>query len=163
MTLDAVIQEIINSYADDWSIFEWGPFYRNHFEVELDAHGSLFALRTNVSISIACGAYKDRSWEEEWHKVFPDPKASARYVDILWNAAPIHREIGISVDGARCLLPMPRKQASQVALREVEFFERVNDLTGGTRTGRVGHGVRGYLSQANIEIVDETWPRPGRG
>ena len=118
MTLYEVRQHIKSSRSDMWNVLPGFPLpdrlrrrtTTSGPEFEADNYDHLAVYMPVVSLSIAWGLTDDDDFTEEWHQNFADKKARGVWLDILWNGAPIDRQAGVVVDGAKCTLPRPKRE-----------------------------------------------------
>jgi hypothetical protein len=96
-------------------------------------------------------------FNEEWATSFPDPEASAHFLDFFYHGTLVERQVYVNVD-ARCNLPMPRKEfdgegaetelkALTITPWQESFFRTLNALETtvdyDSYLGRAGFEVRG--------------------
>jgi hypothetical protein len=114
-------------------------------------HNEFLTLKNDLSISIAIGRLHLSDFDEPWVKGFPDPHASTSWIDLRWNGLPIQRLLGVHVDGARCMLPLPVLTTMEVPKGKSDFFELIDSI--------VGHDdYRRYFSQSGMTTTSEPWP-----
>ena len=122
MRHDEIRSRVMGTDADDWhQIVCWGgggPSYLNSFGVwttsdgqmgfEIESHSNLAVLREDVDLKIAWGLNTDRdgSLTFPWQNNFADNKVTKMFIDILWRDSLVDREVVVSVDGGRALLPL---------------------------------------------------------
>lgn len=119
--------------------------------VEVAGHHSLYTLRTNLSIAIAVGLPHRDDFADAWVKGFPDTKARSHFIDLLWCGRPIHRLIGVAVDGGRATLPLPIGDTLEVPKRAATFFKLLDGISG-------GDVFADYFKMAGFSPVDVAWP-----
>lgn len=62
-------------------------------------------------------------FREEWANRHPDPHATGYWCDIYYGATHVARNILVSVDGGRALLPLPRQRGIDGRINEVLPFD----------------------------------------
>jgi len=175
MNLQEYASSIIDSTKGDWNIitcwgFSAGPSYLARSSVwttgkgefsnmEVESQGMVASLKTNLSISIAWGITSNPDFKEDWANMFDDPSASSHIIDFFYNGSLVFRDIYVSVDGARCSLPLPDRDFDDKThkvrrhtvpkdkysfFRMFDGFEQVSDFDG-------------YFDRAGFEIVDSPW------
>jgi len=125
--LDALVQTILASRADHWqNVDAGGNTYLDSFSegmrwtkegeeirwLEHDGHHTRVVCKPNVAIGMAWGMDReggDGSFFEDWVEHFPDPAASAAWLDLLYNGQPVDRRLYVVVDGGRCKIPLPEQ------------------------------------------------------
>jgi hypothetical protein len=173
MTLDEYKRLILSASVDDWNnIGCWGagagPSFRDSLSVwtkgsgefdniEIDSHGEVFSLKTDLLVSVACGITHNDDFIEDWANSFPDKKASSSFVDFFYCNQLVYRDIYVSVDGGRCRIPLPdmkfnssthKVELLTVPIEKYEFFKLLN----GT-----GSDYESYFQRTNIKAVNEPW------
>lgn len=63
------------------------------------------------------------NFQEEWANRHPDPHATGYWCDIYYAATHVSRNILVSVDGGRAMLPLPRQRGIDGKLTEVLPFD----------------------------------------
>ncbi|MBI3300931.1 MAG: hypothetical protein HYZ72_02475 [Deltaproteobacteria bacterium] len=175
MTLREYASRILASNHDDWTVnscwgFGSGPSYLDQIAVwttgtgkfsniEVHSHSVVASLKTDLSISLAWGFPHNPEFKEPWANKFPDSSASSAFVDFFYNGVLVFRDIYVSVDGGRCMIPLPDrefdKETHQVRrlivprgkysfFRLLDSFEKVSDFNS-------------YFEGTGIEIVDTPW------
>jgi hypothetical protein len=73
-------------------------------------------------------------FREPWANNFPDPSATGYWCDLFYGSTHVARYILVAVDGARALLPIPKRGLSGKRPNEVTPFEhqvaRIHDTLG---------------------------------
>lgn len=172
MNFKDYIKTILSSSAADWNRFEcWGsgsgPSYRNRFvatthhtpgptpryELNVESHSSVAALRSNLSITIAWGLTVNDHFREPWLSSFADQDAASSWVDCFYNGGLVFREAYVTVDGGRAHLPLPedRNGTLVVPAEYADLCRLVDSLH--PRTSEFDH----YLQRAQIQIIQEPW------
>lgn len=124
MHLDDLRRTVAASAPGEWEVFVCGgygagpSFLERHgiatsgddgWMLDVDAHYLRAAYKPNVSIGLAFGMPSgDRADEVPVHwpkSAFPDPKVSADWADVFWNGMLVSRELMLTVDGGRGILP----------------------------------------------------------
>jgi hypothetical protein len=175
MNLIEYASAITNSTENDWNIitcwgFSSGPSYLDRSSVwttgkgdlhniDIESHGMVAALKSNLSISIAWGMISNPEFKEDWANNFSDPSASSYIVDFFYNRSLIFRDIYVSVDGHRCKLPLPDrvfdKSTNQVIRYTVpndkfRFFEMLDKFEQVSEFSR-------YFEEAGFETINSPW------
>src|SRR5680860_1730819 len=126
MNLKEYSKMIIGSTKEDWNLitcwgFGAGPSYlerssvwttnENKFSnMEVESQGMVASFKHDLSISMAWGISSNPDFKEEWANKFSEHHASSGFVDFFHNGALVFRDIYVSVDGARCRLPLPDRE-----------------------------------------------------
>ncbi|MDO3312654.1 hypothetical protein [Mycobacteroides abscessus] len=101
MNYFSILTKVEASSPDDWTKVE-------NVTTE-DGHRQLYVFHEDAAISLAWGKdYLDgEPWTEAWSESggFPDKKIHGHWLDIRYNGVPIQRDLVLSVDGGRCVLP----------------------------------------------------------
>lgn len=175
MTLDELLDTCRHSSEDDWNLMHcWGgrsgPSYLDQFlwsgslddNLEHYAHGMRASYKPNLAIGIAWGLEIQpgrNRYEADWATNFPDSEASGHFLDFFYQGMFINREVWVSVDGGRCMLPAPRRildDAEGPAPKTVgfsisgwqyDFFRTVDAL-------EKHSDFDTYVKQAGFEVVD---------
>lgn len=159
MDFAAYMDAIISADEGDWLCVSRPVFLQDCQEmsgpsghwIEVAGHHTNYTLKSNLSISIAAGMpYRD-DFAEAWTKVFPDTNARSHFIDLMWCGRPVHRLMGVSVEGGRATLPLPRPGTLEVPKRAVTFFQLLDGVGGGTVFIE-------YFKRAGFTTVDESWP-----
>lgn len=123
-TLHEIRQMIEISTEADWNVTH-GPTYLNRWGywtgpdgvwgLDHDEHMTRAAFIPDVNVTIAFGLAVqmphrgglDEAHEQpEWAK-FPDPTVDVDYIDVFWAGALVDRDLVVTVDGGRAVLPDP--------------------------------------------------------
>jgi hypothetical protein len=116
MTHEELHRLIRESSRGDWKdVGLGGPTFLYGYVTEGEhqfVHHSLAVFKPNISLAYAWGMTGRDRYEWEWVKNFPDPSARTYFIDILYNSALVDRELAVSVDGGRALLPSPLPMTS---------------------------------------------------
>ncbi|MCK5752454.1 MULTISPECIES: hypothetical protein [unclassified Mycolicibacterium] len=74
-----------------------------------DGHHKVYVFHDNAAITLAWGKdhLEGQPWTEAWSQAggFPDDKIYGHWFDIRYNGVVIHRDLVLSVDGGRGILP----------------------------------------------------------
>lgn len=74
-----------------------------------DGHHKVYVFHDNAAITLAWGKdhLEGQPWTEAWSQAggFPDDKIYGHWFDIRYNGVVIHRDLVLSVDGSRGILP----------------------------------------------------------
>lgn len=77
-----------------------------------DGHRKVYVFHDNAAITLAWGKVhqEGQPWTETWSEAggFPDNKIYGHWFDICYNGVVIHRDLVLSVDGGRGILPSGR-------------------------------------------------------
>src|SRR5262245_27336140 len=138
MTLQEIIDRIVMSQPSDWHVMGGHPSYHDRFDqvesggqtwLELESHRTVAAFKPDASITMAWGLTVNENFQEPWANRFPDSQASSHFVDVFLNGALVYREMYVSVDGARCDLPLPlERHGGRVPLKYFAFIALVERL-----------------------------------
>jgi hypothetical protein len=155
MTLQEILNICAASSPSDWhQITCWGarsgPSYLDHFQavkthsgVELrhDQHGMRATYTPDINIGLAWGIDPDNMWPDErktftesWSEGFSDPHWTWGIADVLHCGNLVYRQNYVTVDGARCHLPLPARpdltvdQLSHDLVRLIDLFEGGNEF-----------------------------------
>jgi hypothetical protein len=157
MQYDDLVRTVLNSQPKDWQDIGhpvW-PQYLSYGTVRRDGelsdwisvreHSQGWVLRSNVQIQLAFGLESGDELSFDWPPL-PDPKVIGRHVEIKFNGQPVFRDMLISVDGRRCVLPLPASEtindeegmpsiryAYSATKDEIALARLVDSLTGGDR------------------------------
>jgi len=175
MNLNEYSNRIIESTKNDWNVitcwgFGAGPSYleqstvwsssNNEFEnIEIESHGMVASLKSDLSISMAWGMTLNSSFTEEWANQFPDPHASSGIVDFFYNGVLIFRDTYVTVDGGRCKLPISHREfddETHEVIRHIIPRARYNFyrmLNGFVST----YDYDNYFSRTGFEVVETPW------
>ncbi|HEJ6963148.1 TPA: hypothetical protein SMF25_002921 [Serratia marcescens] len=122
MTLEEYKKAITSANYEHWtSIGSWGagsgPSYKDSISswtsndrfggIEIESHSNLLSLKSNLLIQIAHGMMCNKNFKESWANSFADPSASSYFVDFFYANNLVYRDLYVSVDGGRSLLPLP--------------------------------------------------------
>lgn len=173
MTLDELIQRILESETTDWNeISCWGSFsgpsYKNKFEfyeafegesniLRVDSHDMIGAFKKDLSITIAYGLTSNDDFIEKWANQFPNPHASSHYIDFFYNNALVFRETYLVVDGGRCKLPIPSfgdNGELVVSRKYSDFIKFLQRLSSGSETDQT---FDSYFGRTEIKIIETPW------
>ncbi|MCM3144394.1 hypothetical protein [Brevibacillus sp. MER 51] len=173
MNIHEFLDKICSSNTEDWTLITcWGagggPSYRDQLSVwtngggnfegiELESHGMVASLKSDLSISIAWGLTDNDNYQSEWVRKFPDERASSSFVDFFYNGMLVFRDVYVSVDGGRCSIPQPNLKfndselvARTVPRQKYEFFALLNAFES-------TYDYHSYFDRTGIQIVDEPW------
>lgn len=173
MTLDEYKKLIVASSLEDWTnITCWGagsgPSYRDAVSVwtkgggefhniEVNSHGEIFSLKSDLLVSVACGLTHNDDFIEKWANSFPNKRASSSFVDFFYANQLVYRDIYVAVDGGRCKIPLPemrfdesthKVEALVVPREKYNFFRLLNGTD---------YNYENYFKRTGIMIVDESW------
>lgn len=171
MTFDELIDTIANSVRSDWRMEScWGarsgPSYRDKFfegpegVLITDSHSNTAVYKPNLSITIAWGLDHSESFKEEWTENFTTPKASSSYLDFFYNNALVFRDVYVTVDGARCRLPVPKLELDGDRKRIIGYTVPIRRY----RIIRLLDSMEkisefdSYFERAGFTITEDEWP-----
>ena len=101
MNLHTLTQTISSTTGHDW----------HDCFIETNA-APIKVLIADLSIRLVSGAEHNANFKEAWANNFADPMASSDYVEVHLNGAAVDALVLVSVDGGRCLIPMPQSQSN---------------------------------------------------
>jgi hypothetical protein len=116
MDLNQILSILQQTYANEWQ--EVHP-------VDVKGHDYRIVYKPDVSLSVAWGTTVNSEYSDGWVERFKDRKASSHVAEIMFNGAVVYQEFYVSVDGGRCLLPLPKehfKQRDVLAEPEVDYL-----------------------------------------
>jgi hypothetical protein len=110
MQLADLLDTIIASRADQWrNVDTGGNTYLDSFGqvgswkdgeevhwLEHDSHHTRVIYEPDIAIGMAWGMRReigDGGFVEDWVERFPDPEASAAWLDLLYNGQPVNRRL----------------------------------------------------------------------
>ena len=177
MRLNEVMDKVIGSQRRDWhKITCWGagsgPSYRNNFTfyetsegpegvLHESSHSNVAVYIPDVSITLAFGLDADEEFKGEWVNKFTDSDASSSYVDVFYNNALVFRDLYVTVDGGRAILPLPTQKfddakkkviALEVPQRRHDFIRLVQSLEGSVSD------FDNYFEEADFKRINAPWP-----
>lgn len=167
MTLKEYENLIVNTDKNDWTEIGYGPLYLNEFgvwtkgsgefdNIKIHSHHSYMSLKKNLLVSVAWGLKQNNNFREDWANGFPDPQASSGLVDFFYSGILVYRDIYVSVDGGRAVLPLPKiernpetYQIERLTVSETryKFFRLLNRMDAYDR----------YITGARIETENREW------
>jgi hypothetical protein len=167
MDFHVFIRTILASQQQDWSHVDAPTFLQSMGEVqsmvkeckaqnrwiEVQEHYALMTYKPNMSIAMAKGLPFRDTFVEPWTECFSNKRAWSLYVDLLWNGMPVHREIGVVVDGGLCTLPLPLPGTTDVPQGRFDLFVLIHELIGG------GSNYHDYCRRAGLKPVAHDWPK----
>jgi hypothetical protein len=84
---------------------------------------SIAVNKSDVNLRLAINYLEEgqqcRDFKEEWANRHPDPHATGYWCDIYYGSTHVSRNILVSVDGGRAMLPIPRQKGIDEKLTEV--------------------------------------------
>jgi hypothetical protein len=123
-------------------------------------HHSRYVFKPNIAIGMAWGMPREpgEGFHEDWVTRFPDEKAHAAWLDLLYHGQPVDRRMYVGVDGDRCKIPLPEQTFADDPMgREVRrwipyepyrLFAIVNALESSRDYER-------YLDQTGLDVSRE--------
>lgn len=158
MDFPTYIEVVSRSAPADWNVEE-GPLFLAHTGgapgARTSSHSFMMAYRKNLSITMAFGLLHLEDLREPWTAVFPEKRASLRYLDCFFNAALVFRETFAVVDGDQCVLPVPNPgptEPYEVPRRKSDVARLVHQITNPMRD------FDDYFAYAKMRVIDEHWP-----
>lgn len=116
MELNQILNVLQQTYANEWH--EVHP-------VEMKGHDYRIVHKSDVALTVEWGTTVNNQYSDSWVEPFGDKKASSHVAEILYNGTVVYQQFYVSVDGGRCLLPLPKehfKQRDVLAEPEVEYL-----------------------------------------
>lgn len=173
MTLANLLQTILNSDFSDWNVIEasgglGGPSYKSRFSFENvyegsanvlreDSHSIVAAYKNDLSISMAFGMVSNSDYVEPWANNFPDPHTTSNHLDIFYNNSLVIRRIYLSVDGNRCVLPLPGRNENQDLTVERDYYRLIKLVEKLNNDHEFDANFDYYFNQTGIRIIEENW------
>lgn len=174
MKLDDLRKAVIATQADDWHrVDDGGVTYLDTFGevtswrgddevhwLEHDRHHSRVVLKSDVAIGMAWGLDRqgDSSFWEDWVERYPDGKATAAWLDLLYHGQPVDRRFYVVVDGGRCKIPLPEQIfRGDVSAHEVRRWISYDDyrlfaIVNGIDSG---YDYESYLDRSGLDVSRE--------
>jgi|SRR5580658_585309 hypothetical protein len=164
MNLRELLALIIKSSREDWN-FIAGTSFHSQFGIEgpppalhAYSHHSLAVYVPDVAISMEWGIEWRENYQAAWVEKFPDPHATAVYLDVFFNHALVHRVPFVSVDGGNVKLPLPNNdhnlKVEQGACDLIKIIDRM-----GKAPRPDFHAYETELRIAGFTVVNEEWPK----
>lgn len=175
MTLDEFDNLCAHSSRDEWTVVPcWGarsgPSYLDQFRagnpgdpLEHYEQSVRASYQPNLAVGLAWGLDltpdREDGWWEPWVEKFSDKEASAHFIDLLYSGTLVDRRVYVSVDGGRCMLPVPRKDYAEdtptggqvtaywISRRAYAFFRLIDSL-------EKESDFDYYVQQAEFEVRD---------
>jgi hypothetical protein len=149
VTLGEMIRLVVDSEVSDWHVLEL-------FSDQEGDHSSRAVFKDDLSISLCWGRTRCADFEEEWTKKFIGQEAASEYAELFFNGSAIFRQIYVSVDAGKGILPMPTIPDHTVPADLLRFAGLLNGLSGMNTDGwRFGQ----YVQLAGIRETAEPWPQ----
>ncbi len=128
----------------------------------IDKHSNYATFANDVSISLAWGLGREnKELVESWTKVFP-PKSSRMYfLDFFYNNALIYRENVVSVDGGRCILPLPKQvfdKKDETKIIEFRVNSKINRILKLINSLQTTYDYDSYITKTKIVVIDGDYP-----
>src|SRR5579862_8455655 len=166
-----LISTIGASRLTDWNhIICWGagsgPSYRDRLDfyeiyegarnvIVASNHTDVCSYMPDLSISLAFGLKWMDSFKEPWVERFPDPHASASFIDVFYHGSLVFRTEYVTVDGGRSKLPLPQgRNELAIPKGQAELIHLVDQF--GKRSS-----FQEDFARAGMTVVDVPWPRIG--
>ena len=146
MTLKEVVNSVVGSQVPDWHVLE---------AHSSDEHGHSFCatFKPDVSITMRWGRSCNSEFREDWTDKFLNKEAASEYVEIFFSGSPVLREIYVSVDGCKGILPMPKLPSLEAPSRALYFAGLLNVLSRNDPR-QFDH----YVKLAGIKETEKPWP-----
>ncbi len=115
--------------------------------------------RDDIAIGLAWGLRENETFEEEWTKRFPDPRASSAWLEVLYHGQPVVRELMVHVDG-RCYVPLPEQvfddlHADRPKVTALRVTRRQHDVVGLAQAlGGGAYDYDDYVRRCGFELVE---------
>ncbi len=119
MSLDEILNFIEVSDPDS----HWRRFNTNYASEAVLVEDP----RLRMTIHLNESGTQCEDFKEPWANCFSDPSAHGYWVDISYDRALIDRDILVSVDGGRAMLPIPRSRTELVVSKKQYVIARVFD------------------------------------
>ncbi|MEQ8394109.1 hypothetical protein [Thalassobaculum sp.] len=164
MNLRDLLETIAGSAVEDWTIL-FRPTFRHRIveiagaegsrdRLDSDEHLVAFSYKPDLALSMAYGMVEQGSYVLPDGHPFAQENARTRYLDIFIEGRLSFREIVVSVDRNRCLLPMPRDWNAPVSIPTTQYsLVRLIHALAGPPTD-----YDAYFEQAGMQRVDASWP-----
>lgn len=152
MDFETYIDVIARSAPADWNVLEGAVVLPTPGQ---GAHTHSMAYRRDLSITLAYGMPSTTAVRADFAGLFPNPRASMRYLDFFYNSALVFREELISVDGEQGILPVPNPGPTapyEAPRRKCAVTRLIHQLTNPMRD------FDDYLSFVKLKPIDEFWP-----
>ena len=126
MRLDKLLTTIAESTATDWEKLDVPTEYNGvcdngeadeHQSAGPSFHHTLAVYKPDIDVSLAYGAIVARPFQEPWTESFRGP-ASTIAVWLRYRGAVVYEWVVASVDGGRCVLPLPGMQGGRYVVQE---------------------------------------------
>lgn len=185
MILEDALSLIASSDVSDWNVIPcwaantgpsfldrlqtwWGP--DDGWGLDVDQHAIRAAYKPDLSLGLAFGLdfrpeYRgepdSRNLTFDWAEDFPDSDVAGYWLDVLWCGMLVYRDLLLSVDGGRALLPSPRgfyvptgaaraeHVGDTVTEREVAIARLVHSFE------HTEKEFQGYLDRAGFVVVPD--------
>lgn len=159
-------------YTVCWGYGSSGCFHDDLFNetvdeqivTNVDKHGNYAAYARDLSISLAWGlGTENKALKESWTQVFDDKNAHLYFLDFFYNGALVHRETVVSVDGGRCVLPLPKQVVDErdptkvVELQTSAVLDSILRLVNSLFTR---YDYDEYMSRSGIRVAEREYPIP---
>jgi hypothetical protein len=149
VTLKEMIRLVLDSDVSDWNVLEV-------FSDRDNDHSSRAVFKMELSVSLCWGRTRCPDFEEEWTKKFIGREAASEYAELFFNGSVVFRELYVSVDAGKGILPMPRIPDHTVPADLLRFAALLHGLSGMNQGGwRFGQ----YVQLAGIRETHEPWPQ----
>jgi hypothetical protein len=144
VTLKEVLNSVIDSQVPDWHVLE--------IHSGDEDHAFCATFKSDVSIAMRWGRSCNSDFSEDWTDKFLNKEAASQYVEIFFNGSPVFKDIYVSVDGDKGILPMPKLPSLEVPSRALYFAGLLHTLS---RNQLFGY----YVQLSGIKETDEPWPQ----
>jgi hypothetical protein len=141
MQYDAFLECFYRSEPSDWEY--------------LDDFDMLWIYKPNIAVTILCPdavriSHSDADFDEEWHKVYPDPRAKMHKFKFRFNGQLIEEFYAVLVDGGRQYIPLPVTKDLTITSEQYNVGRIINLAN----PGRQGYGgFDSYLQRAGIRVL----------
>jgi hypothetical protein len=131
MQLRELLATVASSKVSDWEVI-FRPTLRHRItelqtaegereRLMVDEHLVSFCFKPNVALTMAYGLVEKASVELPVDHPFAKENARTLLLDIFLDGQMVHREMVLSVDRQRCLLPLPRTWDPPVSIPTAQF------------------------------------------
>lgn len=128
----------------------------------VDKHGNYASYAKDISISLAWGlGTENKLVDEPWTQVFNDKNAHMYFLDFFYNGALVYRETVVSVDGGRCVLPLPKQipdKNDQSKIIEYRTSTTLNNILRLINSLYSRYEYDEYIQRSGIKISSDTYP-----
>ena len=128
----------------------------------VDKHSSYATFSKDLSISLAWGLGREnKELNEPWTQAFPDKAARMYFLDFFYNNALIYRETVVSVDGGRCILPLPKQVFDEASPSKVVAYKtnaKLSKILKLINSLQTTYDYDSYLNRSGFRMEDADYP-----